>query len=215
MSKQHFAGGPIWRPSPLQPRCLPPPLSFPKERQREIGTRRVENPNSYVVGLQGGREGGRDRGAGLRLLPPPPAVPPPSGCEPGRRQAAGGCGAGRVSPGAQERESRGARGPAARPGLAASPPGTAAAAAAAAPAASQQSVRLLLQLPRVEGLRGKARRREGRGGMKAAWSLPRGGGRGVMRGCTEPPLPRSATRPHKGRQPAGQWRKGELESLES
>ena len=165
---------------------------------------------------EAGREGGRDRGAGLRLLPPhPPAVPPPSGCEPGRRQAAGGCGAGRVSPGAQQRESRGARGPAARPGLAASPPGTAA--AAAAPAAPQQSVRLLLQLPRVEGLRGgKARRREGRGGMKAAWSLPRGGGgRGVMRGCTEPPPPRSATRPHRGRQPTGQWEEGELESLES
>lgn len=53
--------------------------------------------------------------------------------------------------------------------------------------AREQSVRLLLQLLRVEGLRGgKARRREGRGGMKAAWSLPRGGGREGMRGCSEP-----------------------------
>lgn len=49
-------GGPL---SPLQPGGLPPPLSFPKERQREIRTIRVENPNSYVVGLR--EEAGRER----------------------------------------------------------------------------------------------------------------------------------------------------------
>lgn len=43
--------------------------------------------------------------------------------------------------------------------------------------------------------------------MKAAWSLPGGGeGARVMRGCSEPAPPRSATRLHRGT--AARWAKG-------
>lgn len=42
----------------------PPPLAFPKERQREIWTSRVENPNSYVVGRRGERRGSSEGGEG-------------------------------------------------------------------------------------------------------------------------------------------------------
>lgn len=115
VSKQHFAGGPTWRASPLQPRCLPPPLPFPKERQREIRTTRVENPNSYVVGLQG-REGTRGRAEAAAT----PAVPPQSGCEPRRRRRATPE-PGELSPGAGEPARKGARSPAAWRGPAARP----------------------------------------------------------------------------------------------
>ena len=191
----------------------PPPLAFPKERQREIWTSRVENPNSYVVGRRGERRGSSEggEGQGWGCSHPPrcrlraPASPGGGGREPS--------GAGEPREPRRGRAKERARGPAARRDPAASPPGP----ASAPPRAPQQSVRLLLQLPRVEGLRGgKARRREGRGGMKAAWSLPGGGeGARVMRGCSEPAPSHSATRLHRGT--AARWAKGQgkLESPES
>lgn len=124
----------------------------------------------------------------------------------------GGCGrlpsgaSGAPEPGSGRGRERAVQPPGAvRPPAGVAAAGPSAAAAAAAPAATQQSVRLLLQLPRVEGLRGgKARRREGWGGTKAARSLPRGGGRGWGGGAPSFPPPESAARTCRGRQPAGQ-----------
>lgn len=150
MSKQHFAGGPL-----LCSLVASLHLSFPKERQREIKTTWVEKANSSVVGP---REGGDERGRGRAEAAATPAVPPRA---PRTRAAAGESEEQRASSGAGEREGNRAQ--------SSRPPGS----AAAAPTARQQSVRLLLQLPAVEGLRGKiAWRREGRGGTKAARSQP-------------------------------------------
>lgn len=150
---------------------LPPSTTPASERGKGKSGRlgwRIRTPTWW------GCKGGRERGAGLRQRPP-------SRCSLRATVNPGGRGrppSGASEPKARERARKGARSPAARPGAAVSP-SAAAAAAAAAPAAPQQSVRLLQQLPRVEGLRGgKARRREGWGGTKAARSLPRGGGQG-------------------------------------
>lgn len=118
----------------------------------------------------------REGGAELRQQPPPRCRQRAT-CT---RAAAGESEEQRASSGAGAREGNRARSPAARPGPAArrGPP-------AAAPTAGQPSVRLLLQLPAVQGLRGKtAWRREGRGGTKAARSQPWEVGR--KRGCSEP-----------------------------
>lgn len=171
-----------------------------KEKSGRLGWR-IRTPTWW------GCKGGRERGAGLRQRPPPRC----------RLRAAVNPGGGGRLPSraswAQEPESRRERERAVQPPGAVQPPARVAAAspsapataAAAVPAAPQQSVRLLLQLPRVEGLRGgKARRREGWGGMKAAPSLPRGGGRGWWGGAQSFPPPESAARTCRGRQPAGQ-----------
>lgn len=115
VSEHHFAGGPTWPASPLPPRCLPPPLAFPKERQREIETSRVENPNSYVVGRQGERrgssEGGEGQGWGCGHPPRCRLRAPASPGGGGREQS----GAGESREPRRGRARERARGPAARP----------------------------------------------------------------------------------------------------
>lgn len=160
MSKQHFAGGPFL--------CsLGASLHLSPFQKRGTGkSRRLGWRRRTPMRKEGGQEGGRGR-AEVAATP---------GCRhraTGTRAAAGDQEP-RVSSGAREPEGKGARGTAARLGP-----------AAAAPTAAQQSVRLLLQLPAVEGLRGRiASRREGRGGMKAARSQP--GEVGRDEGCSEP-----------------------------
>lgn len=71
---------------------LPPATTPVSEREAKSNqTARVENPNSYEVGLQG-REGTRGRAEAAAT----PALPPPSDWE--TPAAAGGCRAGRAKP---------------------------------------------------------------------------------------------------------------------
>lgn len=211
VSEHHFAGGPTWPASPPPPRCLPHLSRFQKRGKGKSGRVgwRIRTPTWWGGGERGEEAAREGRGrAGAAATPRGAASERPRALA-----AAGGSRAGEPREPRRGRAKEQARGPAARRDPAASPPGP----ASAPPRAPQQSVRLLLQLPRVEGLRGgKARRREGRGGMKAAWSLPGGGeGARVMRGCSEPAPSHSATRLHRGT--AARWAKGQgkLESPES
>lgn len=88
-------GGPL-------PRSLAASLHHSRfrKRQREIRATRVENPNSYVVGLQG-REGTRGRAEAAATL----AVPPQSDGEPGRPRATAERGERAQSPGAGAKRS--------------------------------------------------------------------------------------------------------------
>lgn len=154
---------------------LPPSTSLLSKREAKRNQDDLGGEGELLRGGAAGREGRREGGEGgteLKLLPPPR-------CRHRATVNTGGCGRERSAAselrswGAEEKGSSRSGRPL---GSRRQSPGP----AAAAPAAPQQSVRLLLQLRAVEALRrGKARRREGRGGMKAARRLPGGGGQNV------------------------------------